>query len=99
MFNVEINHSQSISTLLDNGSQGELFDHSLAHQLILPIFRLKKKIPLYLANDKKLQDITEATLVDLRIGEHIEQILCYLVKLPGYKLILGDGWLQETILV
>ena len=75
MFNAEVNNSQSISTLLDNGSEGELFDHSLAHQLKLPIFKLKKKIPLYLANDEKLQDIAEATLVDLRIGEHVEQVM------------------------
>ena len=68
VFNAEVNNSQSISTLLDNGSEGELFDHSLAHQLELPIFRLKRKIPLYLTDDKKLQDIAEATLVDLRIG-------------------------------
>ena len=31
MFNAEIKNSQSISTLLDNGSEGELFDHSLTH--------------------------------------------------------------------
>jgi len=86
VFNAEVNNSQSIFTLLDNGSEGELFDHSLAHQ---PIFRLKKMISLYLADDKKLQDIAETTPVDLRIGEHTEQVLCYLVKLPGYKLIVG----------
>jgi hypothetical protein len=38
-------YQPEISTLLDNGSEGELFDHYLAHQLKLPIFRLNK-IPL-----------------------------------------------------
>ena len=46
MLNAEVNNKQSISTLLDNGSEGGLFDHSLAHQLKSPIFRLRKKIPL-----------------------------------------------------
>jgi hypothetical protein len=39
----------------------------LAHRLKFPIFKLKKRIPLYLANGEKLQSITEASLVDLRI--------------------------------
>jgi transposase InsO family protein len=94
VFSTEVGNS-SIQTLLDNGSEGELLDYSLARRLKFPIFKLKKRIPLYLANGEKLQSITEAALVDLRIGEHVEQMFCYLVKLPGYKLILGDGWLQE----
>ena len=89
VFSTEVGNS-SIQTLLDNGSEGELLDHSLAHRLKFPIFKVKKRILLYLANGEKLQSITEAALVDLRIGEHVEQMFCYLVKLPGYKLILGE---------
>jgi hypothetical protein len=63
--------------LLDNGSEGDLIDYS--HDLY---FKLNNPIPLYLGNSCKLYKVlTEATLADLRIGDHKEQIVCYLTEL------------------
>lgn len=81
--------------LLDNGSEGDLIDYSHARRLQLPILKLNNPIPLYLGNGKLYKVLTEATLADLRIGDHKEQIVCYLTDVPRYQLVLGDTWLQE----
>jgi reverse transcriptase-like protein/integrase-like protein len=82
-------------TLLDNGSEPTLIDYSYAQRLKLPPFKLAKPIPLYLGNGQRYGDLTEATLIDLRIGNHNEQLLCYLAHIPRYQLVLGDSWLTE----
>jgi hypothetical protein len=81
--------------LLDNGSEGDLIDYSHVRRLQLPILKLNNPIPLYLGNGKLYKVLTEATLADLRIGDHKEQIVCYLTDVPRYQLVLGDTWLQE----
>jgi hypothetical protein len=42
VFNIEANNN-SILTLLDNGSEGELLDHSLAHRLKFPSLNSRKE--------------------------------------------------------
>jgi hypothetical protein len=59
------------------------------------MFKLRKPIPLHLGNGELYRTITEAALVDVEIGDHREQLICYLADIPRYKLILGDKWLQE----
>ena len=47
-----------------------------------------------LGNGKMVQHLTKECLMDMVIGNHHKQILCYLAKLDVYTLIFGDGWLQ-----
>ena len=80
--------------LINNGSEAELIDKSFTHSNKISTFQLKKPIQLILGNSKIVQHLTKKCLVDMVIGDHYEQILCYLAKLDIYTVILGDGWLQ-----
>ena len=83
-----------VKTLIDNGSEAELIDTSYAHRHKLDIFKLEKGINLILGNGKRSERMTEAVLVNVDFGEHVEEVLCYLANLKDYTLILGDGWLR-----
>ena len=93
-FSIRVNNRRAL-TLLDSGSEGDLLDYSHARTLKTPMFKLRKPIPLHLGNGKLYRTITEAALVDVEIGDHREQLICYLTDIPRYQLILGDKWLQE----
>ena len=41
-----------------------------------------------------VQCLIKECLVDVEIGDHKDQILCYLAKLDFYMVILDDKWLQ-----
>ena len=55
---------------------------------------MKKKIKLTLRNGEVVQKLDSACLIDVHIGDHHKQILCYVAQLDVYNMILGDGWLQ-----
>ena len=93
-FSTRVNNHRTIA-LLDNGSEGDLVDYSHARKLKLPTLKLNTPVPLCLGNGKLYRTITEAVLVDLEIGDHHEQLLCYLTDIPRYQIILGDKWLRE----
>ena len=80
--------------LIDNDSEAELIDKFFVHSNKISPFQLEKPIQLTLGNSKVLQQLTKGCLVDVEIGNHKDQILCYLAKLDVYMVILGDGWLQ-----
>ena len=80
--------------LIDNGSKAELIDKSFVPTQKLSTFKLKKKIKLTLENRKVVQKLDSACLVDIHIGDHHKQILCYVARLDVYIVVLRDGWLQ-----
>ena len=80
--------------LVDNGSETELIDESFVRTNKISTFKLKKAIKLTLGNGEVVQTLTRGCLVDVEIGDHKEQILCYLAKLDVYTVIFSDGWLQ-----
>ena len=80
--------------LIDNGSEAELIDKSFVRTQKIDTFKLKKKIKLTLRNGEVVQKLDSACLVDIHIGDHHEQILCYVAKFDVYTVVLGDGWLQ-----
>ena len=41
-----------------------------------------------------VQKLDSACLVNIHIGDHHEQILCYVAKLDVYTVVLKDEWLQ-----
>ena len=81
-------------TLLDNGSEGDLLDYPYARKLNLPNFKLAKPVPLHLGNGEFYKEVTEAALIDLDIGDHREQLVCYLTDIPRCQLVLGDTWFK-----
>ena len=80
--------------LVDNGSETKLIDESFVRTNKISTFKLKKAIKLTLGNGEVVQTLTRGCLVDVEIGDHKEQVLCYLAKLDVYTVILGDRWLQ-----
>ena len=80
--------------LIDNGSKAKLIDESFVRSNKISTFQLEKPIQLTLGNGKVVQHLTKECLMDVVIGDHHKQILCYLAKLDIYTVVLGDGWLQ-----
>ena len=80
-----------IHLLIDNSSKAKLMDKLFIRS---STFQLEKLIQLMLGNSKVVQCLTKGCLVDVVIGNHYEQILCYLAKLDVYTVILSDRWLQ-----
>ena len=80
--------------LTDNGSKAKLIDKSLVRTQRIHTFKLKKQIKLTLGNGEVVQKLDSACLIDVHIGDHHEQILCYVAHFDVYSMVLGDGWLQ-----
>ena len=78
--------------LIDNGSKAKLIDKSFVCTQKISIFKLKKKIKLTLGNREVVQKLDSACLIDVYIGDHYKQILCYVAQLDVYSMVLGDGW-------
>ena len=76
--------------LIDNGSKVKLIDKSFAHLNKISTFQLEKPIQLTFGNGKVVQRLTKGCLVNVEIGDHKDQILCYLAKLDVYTVILDD---------
>ena len=80
--------------LVDNRSEAELIDESFARVNKLNTSKLETGVKLTLGNGEVAQLLTRTALADVKIGDHQEQVLCYVAKLDEYAIILGDGWLQ-----
>ena len=80
--------------LIDNGSKVELIDESFVRLHGISTFKLTKKIKLKLGNRDLMQWLDRACLVDVHVGDHHEQLLCYVAKLDIYREVLEDSWLQ-----
>ena len=75
------------SLLVDNGSEAELIDESFARIHKLNTFKLDKKVKLTLGNGEVVQLLTKAALIEIKIGDHDEQVRCYIEKLDTYSVI------------
>ena len=80
--------------LIDNGSKAKLINKFFVRSNKISIFQLEKPIQLTLGNGKVVQRLIKGCLVNIEIGDHKDQILCYVAKLDIYTVILGDKWLQ-----
>ena len=80
--------------LIDNGSEAELINKSFVRTQRIDTFKLKKQIKLTLGNEEVIQKLDSACLVDVHIGDHHEQIICYVASLDVYSMVLGASWLQ-----
>ena len=67
--------------LIDNGSKAELIDEFFACSNKISTFQLEKLIQLMLNSGKVVQHLIKRCLVNVVIGDHHKQILCYLAKL------------------
>ena len=77
--------------LIDNGSEAELIDKSFVRTQKINTFKLKKKIKLTLVNGEVVQKLASGCLIDVHIGDHHKQVLCYVASLDVYTMVLGDG--------
>ena len=80
--------------LIDNGNKTKLINESFVRTQKISTFKLRKKIKLTLGNRKVVQKLDSACLIDMHIGDHHEQVSCYVASLDVCSMILGDGWLQ-----
>ena len=67
--------------LVDNKSKTELIDEFFVRANKIPSFKLKEPINLTLGNGKVVQQLTKGALVDVIIGDHMEQLVYYLAIL------------------
>ena len=80
--------------LVDNRSEAKLINKSFVRANKILSFKLEKPINLTFENGKVVQKLTKRDLVNIIIGDHMKQLVCYLAKLNVYTIILGNGWLQ-----
>ena len=77
--------------LIDNGSKAKLIDEFFVRLHRISTFRLTKKIKLELGNGDLMQWLDKACLVDMYVGNHYKQLLCYMSKFNVYSMVLRDG--------
>ena len=77
--------------LIDNGNEVELIDKFFVHTNKIGTFKLKTQIRLELNNKEVVKWLDKACLVDIQIGNHQKQLLCYVTKLDVYFVVLEDG--------
>ena len=90
MFKINVNNKQ-IKILLNNESEADLIDNTLAHKSEVIIFKFEQFISLHLKNRKKYQIFIKIILMNLQIENHYEQAFFYLTDLIKYKLILRNN--------
>ena len=71
MFKINVNNKQ-VRTLLDNESEADLINNTLACKSEITTFKLKQSISLHLEDRKKYQTLTEIVLMNLQIENHHE---------------------------
>ena len=79
--------------LVDNGSKTALINEFFVRANKILSFKLEKPINLTLGNGEVVQKLTKSALINVIIGDHMEQLVCYLAKLNVYTIILGNEWL------
>ena len=79
--------------LVDNENEAEFIDEFFMRANKIPSFKLKKLINLILRNRKVVQKLTKGALVNIIIGDYMEELVCYLANLNIYTIILGNNWL------
>jgi RNase H-like domain found in reverse transcriptase/Reverse transcriptase (RNA-dependent DNA polymerase)/Retroviral aspartyl protease len=82
----------------DSGATGEAFlDESFAQRYNLTMTKLDQPLRLRVVDgrDSSAGSITHSAQLQLQLGDHKEQILCYVTKLGQYDMILGHPWLRR----
>lgn len=94
--NAKDDFSPTRKCLLDNGSTAYGFiDRSHAQRLSIPLIPLVRPRALNLADGASTrQKLTHQALINIKIGEHEEQMVCYVADLHMYDLILGMPWFE-----
>jgi predicted aspartyl protease len=84
--------------LVDSGCTGEAFvDYAFAVRIGLPLTKLEKKRPLFLADGKLARWIEYGTRATLQIGSHSEELDFFVTTLAeNHPVILGLPWLRNT---
>ena len=80
-----------IYLLVDNENETKLINKFFVHVNKVSSFKLKKSINFTLENSKIVQKLIKSFLINVIIGDHIEQVVYYLAKLDMYIVILDEG--------
>ena len=91
------NATHSLSALVDSGSEANIIDTKLAHQLDLDLLPLSMPIPARALDGHEMGLVTQVTapITLLLSGNHQEQIQFHLLHSPTQPLVLGYPWLQQ----
>ena len=81
--------------LIDNSSKTKLIDQFFVRANKISTFKLKQKIKLELKNGEMVEWLDRTCLIELKIGNHQKQLLCYVANLDAYTVVLGDRWLEQ----
>ena len=84
------------NALVDSGASGMFINQRLVDKLGLKTFALPQALPVYNVDGtkNKLGEITEATTIDLRIGDRMNKTVLYVTGLGKHDIILGLTWLK-----
>lgn len=83
-------------TLTDTGASSTGFVLSaFIKQHCLPVVRLAQPRKLKLVDDHLAPVITHCAQVYCRMGEHYDEIWCFITSLGKFNLILGMPWLEQ----
>ena len=77
--------------LIDNSTEAKLIDESFVRTQRINIFKLRKKMKHTLGNGEVVQKLDSACLIDVHIGDHHKQVLCYVASFDVYTMALRDG--------
>ena len=90
IFKINVNNKQ-VKTLLNNESEADLIDNTLACKSEVITFKFEQFISLHFRDRRKYQTLTKTVLMNLQIKNYHEQAFLYLTDLAEYKLILRDN--------
>ena len=83
------------SCLTDTGASGNGFiDEKFAKRNGLTLVKMKEKCTVRLADDEVAATIAHMAQVTFKIGDHHDEIWCFVTKLGKFSLILGMPWLE-----
>ena len=86
-----------IITLLDSGCTGTTINERFAKEKELKMYKLPVPIPVYNADGSinSAGSIREFAIVEMRIGDHSEQIAMAMSNLSTHPIFLGYDWLKK----
>ena len=86
-----------VITLLDSGCTGTTINERFAKEKGLKMYKLPIPIPVYNADGSinSAGSIREFTIVEMRIGDHSEQIAMAMSNLSTHPIFLGYDWLRK----
>jgi hypothetical protein len=88
-------HWKQTQTLVDTGASACFINRAWATRHAQAIYKVDKPIRLSLADGGEVDQLTQATDVQVKHGNHISTVVCYVTNIGKYDIILGMNWLDR----